>query len=137
MMHRSKKPLRSGVREYFNQKRPVNTRVDGTAPRLFHRTRVFWRRSLGTPHPCNVRMDDSHGPYQRFLFRQKINLDWLTKSRGIWKTPSGAAWPSSKSQIVEERCTSSHPVIGVRQDTNQEVGLPFARRFGDAREHDP
>jgi hypothetical protein len=30
-----------------------------------------------------VRMDDSHGPYQRFLFRQKINLDWLTKSRGI------------------------------------------------------
>jgi len=30
MMHRSKKPLRSEVREYFNQKRPVNMRVDGT-----------------------------------------------------------------------------------------------------------
>jgi len=29
MMHRSKKPLRNGVREYFNQKRPVNMRVDG------------------------------------------------------------------------------------------------------------
>jgi hypothetical protein len=29
MMHRSKKPLRSGVREYFNRKRPVNMRVDG------------------------------------------------------------------------------------------------------------
>jgi hypothetical protein len=43
MMHRSKKPLRSGVREYFNQKRPVNMRsmAQHTSPRLFHRTRVF------------------------------------------------------------------------------------------------
>jgi hypothetical protein len=31
MMHRSKKPLVSGDREYFNEKRPVNVRVDGTA----------------------------------------------------------------------------------------------------------
>jgi hypothetical protein len=31
MMHRSKKPLGSGDREYFNEKRPVNVRVDGTA----------------------------------------------------------------------------------------------------------
>ena len=31
MMHRSKKPLVSGDREYFNEKRPVNVRVEGTA----------------------------------------------------------------------------------------------------------
>jgi hypothetical protein len=30
-MHGSKKPLGSGDREYFNEKRPVNVRVDGTA----------------------------------------------------------------------------------------------------------
>ncbi len=30
MMHRSKKPLVSGNREYFNEKRPVNVRVEGT-----------------------------------------------------------------------------------------------------------
>jgi hypothetical protein len=31
MMHRSKKLLGSGYQEYFNEKRPVNVRVDGTA----------------------------------------------------------------------------------------------------------
>jgi hypothetical protein len=31
MMHRSKKLLVSGDQEYFNEKRPVNVRVDGTA----------------------------------------------------------------------------------------------------------
>jgi phage gp46-like protein len=31
MMRRSKKPLGSGDREYFNEKRPVNVRVDATA----------------------------------------------------------------------------------------------------------
>ncbi len=31
MMHRSKKLLGSGNQEYFNEKRPVNVRVDGTA----------------------------------------------------------------------------------------------------------
>jgi len=36
MTHRSKKPLRSGVREYFNQKRPVNTRRAGKLPVVGH-----------------------------------------------------------------------------------------------------
>ena len=31
MIHRSKKPLGSGDRGYFNEKRPVNVRFDGTA----------------------------------------------------------------------------------------------------------
>jgi hypothetical protein len=31
MMHRSKKLLGSGDQEYFNEKRPVNVRVNGTA----------------------------------------------------------------------------------------------------------
>jgi len=31
MMHRSKKLLCSGDEEYFNEKRPVNVRVEGTA----------------------------------------------------------------------------------------------------------
>jgi hypothetical protein len=31
MMRRSKKPLGGLDREYFNEKRPVNVRVDGTA----------------------------------------------------------------------------------------------------------
>jgi hypothetical protein len=31
MMHHSKKLLGSGEQEYFNEKRPVNVRVDGTA----------------------------------------------------------------------------------------------------------
>jgi len=31
MMHRSKKLLGKGDQEYFNEKRPVNVRVDGTA----------------------------------------------------------------------------------------------------------
>ena len=31
MMHRSKSLLGSGDQEYFNEKRPVNVRVDGTA----------------------------------------------------------------------------------------------------------
>jgi len=31
MMHRSKKLLCSGDEEYFNEKRSVNVRVDGTA----------------------------------------------------------------------------------------------------------
>jgi hypothetical protein len=85
MMHRSKKPLRSGVREYFNQKRPVNMRVDGTAhlAEAIPPHEGILMKIAGHSYPCNVRMDDSHGPYQRFLFRQKINLDWLTKSRGI------------------------------------------------------
>jgi hypothetical protein len=30
-MHRWKKLLRSGDQEYFNEKRPVNVRVNGTA----------------------------------------------------------------------------------------------------------
>jgi hypothetical protein len=30
-MHRSTKPLGIGDREYFNEKRPVNVRVDGSA----------------------------------------------------------------------------------------------------------
>jgi hypothetical protein len=25
-------------------------------------------------------MDNDHGPYQRVLFRQKVNLDWLIKA---------------------------------------------------------
>jgi hypothetical protein len=32
-----------------------------------------------TPYLYYVRMDDNHGPYQRVLFRQKVNLSWLTK----------------------------------------------------------
>jgi hypothetical protein len=31
MMHRSMKPLGRGGQEYFNEKRPVNGRVGGTA----------------------------------------------------------------------------------------------------------
>jgi hypothetical protein len=48
MMHRSKKPLGSGDREYFNEKRPVNVRVDGesmaqhTSPRLFRSLQFGW-----------------------------------------------------------------------------------------------
>ncbi len=34
-----------------------------------------------TPYLYYVRSDDDHGPYQRVLFRQKINLNWLTKGR--------------------------------------------------------
>jgi hypothetical protein len=32
-----------------------------------------------TDHPYlyYVRLDDSHGPYQRVLFRQRVRLDWL------------------------------------------------------------
>ena len=30
-----------------------------------------------TPYLYYVRMDDNHGPYQRVLFRQRINLGWL------------------------------------------------------------
>jgi hypothetical protein len=35
-----------------------------------------------TDHPYlyYVRMDDSHGPYQRVLFRQRVKLDWLVKA---------------------------------------------------------
>jgi hypothetical protein len=41
-----------------------------------------------TPYLYYVRMDDFHGPYQRVLFRQKIKLDWLTKSlRSTVSTP--------------------------------------------------
>jgi hypothetical protein len=41
-----------------------------------------------TPYLYYVRMDDFHGPYQRVLFRQKIKLDWLTKSlRSTASTP--------------------------------------------------
>jgi hypothetical protein len=32
------------------------------------------------PYLYYVRLDDSHGPYQRVLFRQKIKLDWLFTS---------------------------------------------------------
>ncbi len=39
MMHRSKKLLGSGDQGYFNEKRPVNVRVDGTA----HFTALFPR----------------------------------------------------------------------------------------------
>jgi len=39
MMHRSKKLLGSADQEYFNRKRPVNVRVDGTA----HPTEPFPR----------------------------------------------------------------------------------------------
>jgi hypothetical protein len=31
MMRRSQNPLGSGGQEYFNEKRPVNLRIDGTA----------------------------------------------------------------------------------------------------------
>jgi len=70
------------------------------------------------------------------LVSQKDQLGLVNKITGDFENAFGRAWPSCKSQIVEERCTPSHLVIGVRQDMNQEVGLPFARRFGDAREHD-
>jgi hypothetical protein len=42
MMHRWKKLLGSGGQEYFNRKRPVNQRVDGTnlLAELFPRPRV-------------------------------------------------------------------------------------------------
>jgi hypothetical protein len=41
MLHRSKKLLGSGEKEYFNEKCPVNVRVDGTAhlAELFRRPR--------------------------------------------------------------------------------------------------
>jgi hypothetical protein len=37
------------------------------------------------PYLYYVRSDENHGPYQRVLFRQKINLTWLTK--GTLATP--------------------------------------------------
>jgi hypothetical protein len=45
MLHRSKKHLGSGGQEYFNEKRPVNLRVDGTAhlAELFPRPGGCWR----------------------------------------------------------------------------------------------
>jgi hypothetical protein len=33
------------------------------------------------PYLYYVRMDNNHPPYQRDLFRQKINLAWLTRGR--------------------------------------------------------
>jgi hypothetical protein len=43
MMHRSKIPLYSGVREYFNQKRPVNGSV-----RVVGRPEEHFVRGIGT-----------------------------------------------------------------------------------------
>ena len=34
-----------------------------------------------SPYLYYVRMDNNHPPYQRVLFRQKINLSWLTRGR--------------------------------------------------------
>jgi hypothetical protein len=42
-----------------------------------------------SPYLYYVRLDNNHGPYQRVLFRQKIKLDWLTKSGRVVRTPSG------------------------------------------------
>jgi hypothetical protein len=39
MLHRSQKPLGSGDQGYFNEKGPVNLRVDGTA----HLAELFLR----------------------------------------------------------------------------------------------
>jgi hypothetical protein len=55
MMRRSKKPLGSGDREYFNEKRPVKVRVDAsmpqhTSPRLLHRPRM----PTNTSHHCGL-----------------------------------------------------------------------------------
>lgn len=43
-----------------------------------------------TPYLYYVRFDNNHGPYQRVLFRQKIHLDWLTKSSRTSAASSGA-----------------------------------------------
>jgi hypothetical protein len=43
-----------------------------------------------SPYLYYVRMDDNHGPYKRVLFRQKIKLDWLTKSHQNSGASSGA-----------------------------------------------
>jgi hypothetical protein len=44
MMRRSQNPLGSGGQEYFNEKRPVNLRIDGTAhpAEFFPRMRECW-----------------------------------------------------------------------------------------------
>jgi hypothetical protein len=47
MMHRSQNLLVSGDQEYFNEKRPVNVRVDGTA----HRAEIFLRPGNNEPAP--------------------------------------------------------------------------------------
>jgi hypothetical protein len=47
------------------------------------------------PYLYYVRMDGYHGPYQRVLFRQRIKLDWFTRTR----QSSGA--PSSRGRAGE------------------------------------
>jgi hypothetical protein len=60
MMHRSKKLLGTGDREYFNEKGPVNVRVDGTA----HRS-----EALGSCHERGSRRSerDLHKAVPHFL----------------------------------------------------------------------
>jgi hypothetical protein len=48
MMHRSMKLLRRGDQEYFNEKRPVNVRVGGTAY-LEEAPRDRWDADEGPP----------------------------------------------------------------------------------------
>ena len=39
------------------------------------------------PYLYYVRSDESHGPYKRALFRQRIKLNWLTTPSGNSSVP--------------------------------------------------
>jgi hypothetical protein len=41
------------------------------------------------PYLDYVRLDYSHGPYQRVLFRQKVKLDWLVRASAGNRAPQG------------------------------------------------
>lgn len=67
MMHRSKKLLVSGDREYFNEKRSVNVRVKGTA----HLAESFGSYAETGFEEIEVR---AHGPYRPYFLQPDFSL---------------------------------------------------------------
>jgi hypothetical protein len=71
MMHRSKKLLSSGDQEYFNEKRPVNARVDATA----HHTSPRSSRARG------ITVVLSKGLANRKQSRDRISRNYFRTAR--------------------------------------------------------
>ena len=79
MMHRSKKLLVSGDREYFNEKRSVNVRVKGTA----HLAESFGSCAETGFEEIEVR---AHGPYRPYFLQPDwpVSRDFLLIKRIRW-----------------------------------------------------
>jgi len=71
MMRRSEKPLGGGDREYFNEKRPVNVRVDATA---------YLAGTLAPPRECR-RIPSHHCGSVRVVDPEAIHFDVVEVAR--------------------------------------------------------